>query len=315
MILRNNSEIRILEIRTPENVTLFFRIADKSVRATAFYIDLLIISLAYLIPLIILYFINIPIIILKNFYLYDLVFFVGHLAYFVYFEIQWQGSTPGKRIFKLRVINKMKLPLTVESLIIRNVLRTIEFFIPYLIFWKIMIDQEIDLSVTTFISLIWLLLFMSFPLFNKNGLRLGDFIAGTMVIELPKQNLLPDLIESRDGGLSMLPKQHQLVTKEQVKQEAEVPKTKKYHFTAEQLNYYGKFELQTLEEILRKETSANTEEIKAAVAERIRKRLESLGWSGNVTDYQEFLAAFYEAQRANLELKLAFGRKKESKDQ
>ena len=61
-------------------------------------------------------------------------------------------------------------------------------------------------------------------------MRGGDFIAGTVVIAIPKRVLLADLVESRN----------------------------RYTFTSQQLSAYGTFELQILEELLRRPRSAGT---------------------------------------------------------
>ncbi len=108
----------------------------------------------------------------------------------------------------------------------------------------------------------WACLFLFFPLFNRDRLRVGDLLAGTWVIRAPKRKLGLDLV--RDA-------------------EARPPDL----FTPEQLDAYGVFELQTLENVLRSGSS----DAKDAVAATIRNKIGSPPFETN----EEFLRAYYEA--------------------
>src|SRR5262249_32763682 len=48
--------------------------------------------------------------------------------YHLFFELLWNGQTPGKRMFGIRVVQANGLPLTASSAIIRNLVRLFDFF-------------------------------------------------------------------------------------------------------------------------------------------------------------------------------------------
>ena len=55
-----------------------------------------------------------------------LVFFSLYYGYFAFFEATWNGQTPGKRYFQLRVIKETGRPITVYEAISRNLLRAVD---------------------------------------------------------------------------------------------------------------------------------------------------------------------------------------------
>ena len=87
----------------------------------------------------------------------ELLFF--YVAYFVFFEILWDGQTPGKRLLRLRVVREGGYGLTAMESILRNLLRVID-------------------AMPGFygIGLVSMLL-------SGKSRRLGDFVAGTVVIK------------------------------------------------------------------------------------------------------------------------------------
>jgi hypothetical protein len=135
----------------------------------------------------------------------------------------------------------------------------------------------------------WLLAVILIPIINKRNQRLGDMVAGTFVVVQPK-----------------------------IKRVAEVTDTAKayveaYQFSHDQLEKYGRFELQSLEKILRdKGTSQTDYKRDCDVAEAIRKKI---GYVEHVQKSQSrpFLLAFYNAQRAHLEQRQIFGDRREDK--
>lgn len=87
-----------------------------------------------------------------------LLFFLVFYGYFIFFESIWNGQTPGKRIIRIRVIKNDGRPIrTIES-VGRNLLR--------------IVDQ---LPFFYAVGIITVLL-------SRKSQRLGDFVAGTMVI-------------------------------------------------------------------------------------------------------------------------------------
>ena len=82
--------------------------------------------------------------------------FLIFAGYFVFFEVRWQGQTPGKRIAKIRVIREDGRPVRLTQAALRALLRPIDdlFFIgAFLIF------------------------------FGKREKRIGDWAAGTLVVQ------------------------------------------------------------------------------------------------------------------------------------
>ncbi len=82
-------------------------------------------------------------------------------------------------------------------------------------------------------------------------------------------------------------------------------------FTSEQLVFYGIYELQVLENVLRTNASHfGHYEAVTTVADRIKLKI---GYVGAVDDSERFLRDFYAAQRAHLEQKMLFGQRIEDK--
>jgi hypothetical protein len=135
----------------------------------------------------------------------------------------------------------------------------------------------------------WLFLFALLPFFNRDRLRVGDLVAGTLVVCNPKVGLLRDLSEqSEDVGAG----------------------GSGYAFTPAQLDVYGIYELQVLEDLLRGQEQLGHDEAVAAVAAKV---VAKIGWGTLPREPEPFLRAFYGALRARLEQKLLLGRRKESK--
>lgn len=85
-------------------------------------------------------------------------YFLLQFGYFACFESFWNGQTPGKRRFHLRVIKESGRPITVYDAVVRNLLRIVN-------------------SVPGFYGVGILSALLS----SKNK-RLGDFFAGTVVV-------------------------------------------------------------------------------------------------------------------------------------
>jgi uncharacterized RDD family membrane protein YckC len=197
--------------------------------------------------------------------------------YFLSFEMAWQGATPGKRITGLRVIDRRGGPLLPQAVIARNLTREFEIFMPIGI--AMSIGSTAEKNWASALSLVWILCVGALPFLNRDRLRGGDIIAGTMVIMLPRRRLAADLAE----------------------------RSARYTFSAAQLMAYGAFELQVLEELLREANVKDNTEVFRSVGERIRRKI---GWNGSVPEGSEllFLTDFYAAQRRFLETEQLFGR-------
>lgn len=91
-----------------------------------------------------------------------LIVFLIFAGYFILFEWLWNGQTPGKRLFKLRVIRDDGRPITLWEAIARNLLRICD-------------------AVPGFIIPIYSVGLVTIFLSNRDQ-RLGDVFAGTVVI-------------------------------------------------------------------------------------------------------------------------------------
>lgn len=156
-------------LQTPESVELEFTLAGIGNRAYALLIDYIVLGLTLL-----LFWVAwavfatglvdlltqltgntsglelwlIAIAILANFFIY--------MGYFVFFEVLWQGQTPGKRYTKIRVIGDSGRRVGIQQAALRSLLRPIDD--------------------TLFIGVFLILL-------GSREKRLGDWAAGTIVIQ------------------------------------------------------------------------------------------------------------------------------------
>jgi uncharacterized RDD family membrane protein YckC len=90
--------------------------------------------------------------------------FVIFSGYFVFFETIWNGQTPGKRLFRLRVIREDGRPIRFYEAMVRNLLR-------------IGLDAMPVLAVVPIYSVGIVAVF-----FSSRSKRLGDYVADTVVI-------------------------------------------------------------------------------------------------------------------------------------
>ena len=206
--------------------------------------------------------------------------FALRVGYFILFELGARGATPGKRAMGLRVIARDGSRLTADAVFARSAMRELEVFMPAT--FLLARGQGVDGGLIS-LGVIWTGVFVIFPLFNRDRLRLGDLAAGTMVVKTARVRLLRDIAEDDPrtvGGVT---------------------------FTDAQIDAYGEKELKVLETVLR----AQDRRTMAAVAGRIRARI---AWDGP-TDVADslFLNAYYAALRRRLETGMLFGRRRRDK--
>jgi len=148
-------------LETPESVELEFTLAGIGNRAYALFIDYCVLGLTIFIA----YIIFISLIIfsaglgLSNNWLIAiciLLFFAISMGYFVFFETTWQGQSPGKRFVKIRVISENGQTISLTQATLRSLLRPIDDIL--------------------FVGAIMII-------FSKKEKRLGDWLAGTLVIQ------------------------------------------------------------------------------------------------------------------------------------
>jgi uncharacterized RDD family membrane protein YckC len=285
-------------IVTPEGVPLVVELADRGSRAAAFILDLVFIILIMVAAGIALMF-TAEVLRIWAFVIGILGFFLLRIFYFPITELAFRGATPGKRILGLKVIDRQGGPLKPEAIVVRNLMREVEVFMPLTVLaLPVLTGFE---TVEQLLMLLWVGIFTLMPLFNRDGLRVGDMVAGTLVITAPKAALLPDLTARAQPALAFL---------------RDNPASP-YRFTPAQLGHYGVYELQTLEAVLRR-AEAGSIAGRQEIAKRIRTKI---GWpdvdqatpeTQNV-DATAFLQAFYAAQRAHLERRMLFGHRRKDK--
>lgn len=292
-------------VDTPEGVALSMMLASRGDRAIAFLLDavfMFLVLLALLVALLALASVPDTGDILVSFGL--IAFFLLRNFYFIYFEIRRAGQTPGKRIVGIKVIDRKGGPLRADAVIARNLTREIEIFLPltFLAGGGGLLDNDI----ARIAALVWVGIFALMPLFNRDNLRVGDMVGGTWVVATPKVMLLSDLTEA--AATPAVEPARQFVAGQQLR-----PTEARTHtFTDAQLDIYGIYELQTLEDVLRRHDSEETRALVAEVAERIRTKI---GWNGTVPESKArgFLQDFYQALRQRLETRMLFGERRERK--
>jgi uncharacterized RDD family membrane protein YckC len=277
----------VREVTTPEGVPLPFEIASGGDRVAAFLLDSLI-QFAVLFVLLVLADQATPdredgwmtaLLLLAFFFLRNF--------YFTWFELRWQGATPGKRVAHTRVMDAEGGPLRADAVLVRNLMRELEIWLPLSVVLAPQLIWPDAPAWARVASGLWALVFAFLPLFNRHRMRVGDMVAGTIVVRAPRAFLLADL-----GG-------------KEVRRSAAT-----YRFTDRQLDIYGIYELQVLEDLLRRRQARPKDKALRAVCERIRKKIT---WTGGEVQTERFLREFYAALRARLEQKMLLGRRKADK--
>lgn len=290
------------EIVAPEGVVLKVRLASFGERVTAAILDLLIIFGSLLVLFLVL--MLMPGALMDNalaMIVLILVSFSLRSFYFAFFELRWRGATPGKRAFNLRVIDRQGGPLRADAVMARNLMREIELFMPLSLL--LVLDFRGDDGLVVTLALIWTGILALLPLFNRDRLRAGDMIAGTWVIVAPKHVLLPDVATQPPAKAVRGPAAQDTPAQ---------PDAPGYRFTEKQLTAYGVYELQVLEDVLRRK-GPDTQKVLNSIVEKICRKIDYKPADDTPIDPRGFLDAFYRAQRARLETDLAFGRRRENK--
>ena len=164
----NNPPDDYLSIATPENVAFGYEVAGIGSRFLAAVVDTLII-----LALILLVELTLSLIAASFFRdqllsdspalvwmaaIFGLVAFALFWGYYIFFEMLWNGQSPGKRWVGLRVIRTDGTPITLAESIVRNLVRIVDFLPAYY-----------GVGVVTMFV-------------NGQSRRLGDLAAGTLVV-------------------------------------------------------------------------------------------------------------------------------------
>jgi uncharacterized RDD family membrane protein YckC len=154
------SSFQTQQIVTPEGVSFSLILATPLTRFSAWVIDFSAIAAIVIV-------LNSALGILQ-FFSKDLQQALGIISYFVisigygiWFEWSWRGQTVGKRLLRLRVVDEHGLPLQINQIIIRNLLRCVDMLPCFYLVGGVAC------------------------LLGKKVQRLGDYAANTLVTRTP----------------------------------------------------------------------------------------------------------------------------------
>lgn len=280
----------IRDFTPPEGVPLSFEVAGMSARLIAQLVDILI-TFAALLAFMTLLAVSGVLGDAGLMVIGSLLFFGIRVPYYALSEVMMHGQTFGKRISGLRVISADGRTLSAHAVVVRNLLKELEVFVP----GTMLLASSALGWQAALILMGWIIAVCIIPFTNANRQRLGDILAGTYVVMLPKPVLLPDLAE------------------------APVDDTERFTFVPHHLDHYGRYELQTLEALLQVDArrlnrsasqrhDANLQKVALTITNRI-------GYPVRIADHEAgaFLLAFYRTQRAYLESRKLFGDAREDK--
>lgn len=174
-----------LDIHTPENVSFGYQVAGIGSRFLATIIDTLLIGLLQVVVILVL------VLIMRAMdgagwtdqlsgwiiAIFGVVITIFYWGYYVFFEMLWNGQTPGKRWVSLRVIRADGTPITLSESLIRNLVRLIDFM-----------PAAYGVGIVTMFI-------------DKQSRRLGDLAAGTLVVQDRAPISIQDLAVKRSVHL------------------------------------------------------------------------------------------------------------------
>lgn len=173
-----------LKIDTPEQIALELPLAGIGSRFLAIAIDTLIQGALYFLTALV-FLLILPLGSSMLMFLPRLVgpamaIFIGfaiYWGYFAIFEILWKGQTPGKRYAGIRVIKESGRPINAFEAIGRNLMRAVD-----------------GMPGIYGVGLVCMMC-------NRQSRRLGDFVAGTVVVhEKPTEEVRPTWNTATDAG-------------------------------------------------------------------------------------------------------------------
>jgi uncharacterized RDD family membrane protein YckC len=112
-------------------------------------------------------------------------------GYFIFFELVWNGQTPGKRAVGIRVLTVRGEPVTFVHVLVRNLLRVVDFLPSSYIVGAVSI------------------------LVTRRSQRLGDLAAGTIVVH-ERSEAIPRTLPTLDPSAALPPQLAAIFTREDV---------------------------------------------------------------------------------------------------
>jgi uncharacterized RDD family membrane protein YckC len=206
-----------LEVETPDHVVLRYDLAGAGNRGFAAVVDFAIASLIVFAALMLLSSVS-PENVNSFFVLGGVAVIVTLVliwSYFILLEWLWNGQTIGKRIYRLRVINEDGSPAQFTAVLIRNLLRLVDF-------------------LPAFYGLGVLVIVLS-----PKSQRLGDLAAGTYVVRAPRPKVdwfslrtLSPLGAGQTAETRRMPGEAQRLVREFVAREADLAPTERMRIAA-----------------------------------------------------------------------------------
>lgn len=283
-IAKKQQAKQTLMITPPEGVPIGFGRADFGSRVGAQTLDLLV-TYGILFLFILLLFLNTGIAWETATAFFALLTFMLRIPYYIFSELIWNGRTLGKKWIRLRVISLNGRRLEPHQVVVRNLMKEAEVFTPI----GLVFGLGTESGWVQFFMFLFVCITISVPIFSKDNQRIGDMIAGTVVVRQPRMEIANELTH------------------------ASTSLDDEFVFETIHLEHYGKFELQFLEDILRDQT--NNQVAYDRDRDVARTIVRKIGFTDQVpvARARPFLQAFYNAQRAHLEGRQLFGDKREDK--
>lgn len=151
-------------VATPENVNFGYAMAGLGSRFMAALVDSLLVLLLQVLVVVLIFVIAIRDLRSSTGLLswaslaLVLISFVLFWGYYIFFELIWNGQTPGKRWVGLRVLRANGQPITIVEVLIRNLVRLVDFM-----------PAAYGVGIVSMFI-------------DARSRRLGDLAAGTMVV-------------------------------------------------------------------------------------------------------------------------------------
>ena len=177
--------------------------------------------------------------------------FVVETCYFIFWELATGGRSIGKFIVGLRVVRRNGMPIDIRGSIVRNLMRIVDI-----------LPAEYLVGITTI-------------LLSPSGERLGDHVAGTIVIRLDRPERATEIPALESAAALVL--------------------------TREQLAKLGPREIQLLRNVLRRSSTSPEPRAAALIAEVAQTMRERLGLDDQATgDNLAFLHSLLTAAERSL---------------
>ena len=176
-----NQPDEILSIDTPENVIFGYSLSGLGSRFLAALVDSIIIVFLQAILLWTMFYFFIrqmfsgPQAETWTLSLLSLIGFIFFWGYYIFFELLWNGQSPGKRLVGIRVIRSDGTPVTLSEVLIRNLVRVVDF-------------------LPSFYGVGVVAMFV-----DERARRLGDMAAGTLVIHDSGAVSIEEMSPARDS--------------------------------------------------------------------------------------------------------------------